>query len=220
MDSVINKTRKYLYPCLQLHGKAFLTALKSLKDFKGAFIHDDDHGYEYDYPVIYILVDLTRVKKSGEILETLDTIRKLPQWVTDYPFGDQLLGTFHMFVFTIPDRMHGSYIEFLKGKYSNMYDFLDEEELSKLFMPIIIPPTITNAKIRKDLNLKNKLVVDAYQRLTKLPKKKEEFEDEIGCNLPENAELDYQLRPSQEIVNFSGEINNVFIQKYIKYEKL
>lgn len=125
----VNKTYKYLIPCLKLYGDTFVTKLNSV--FNLAFgIHDtvlDATEYE-GQKLIYILSD--KLYQAAKFQNFLNYVKHQPYYVMDYAFDDQERGRQHMLVIKFPESHFDVYDKFIDGKYSKMYT---KDEVNKFF---------------------------------------------------------------------------------------
>lgn len=116
----VNKTLKYLLPCLKLYGESFIVKLNSV--FNLAFgLHDSVlDGTEYEgQKLIYILSD--KFYQPAKFQNFLNYVKHQPYYVMDYAFDDIEKGRQHMLVIKFPDTHHDVYDKFIEGKYSKMY---------------------------------------------------------------------------------------------------
>ena len=116
----VNKTFKYLIPCLKLYGNTFVTKLNSI--FNLAFgLHDAFlDGTEYEnQKLIYILSD--KMYQPAKFQQFLNYVKHQNYYVMDYAFDDQEKGRQHMIVIKFPESHFNVYDKFIDGKYSDMY---------------------------------------------------------------------------------------------------
>ena len=116
----INKTWKYLRPCLKDYGEMFV--VKYARVYKLAVgLHDtllDGHPIEHERAIFILLDRKYNVRAFDNFIRW---IRNQDYHLLDYPFDDILDGRQHMVVLRIPERYDHAYDLFLKGHYSKMY---------------------------------------------------------------------------------------------------
>jgi hypothetical protein len=125
----VNKTFKYLVPCLKLYGETFVTKLNSV--FNLAFgIHDSVlDGTEFEgQKLIYILSD--KLHQAAKFQNFLNYTKHQPYYVMDYAYDDIEKGRKHMIVVKFPEDLFEAYDKFIEGKYSKMYT---KDEISMFF---------------------------------------------------------------------------------------
>ena len=137
----VNKTWRFLLPCLRGHGDVFVRKFNPI--FKLAVgIHDTlvDGSKISKGRNIYILCDkLTQERLYNEFIEW---IRCQNYYVGDYcPDSEIIDSRKQMIVINIPEMFNDAYDNFLQGNYSVMY--LDNE-LKALF---------SNLERKKELNI-------------------------------------------------------------------
>lgn len=116
----INKTYKYLLPCLKVYGPTFQTKVNSI--FNLAFgIHDtllDGTPFE-NSRAIYMLCD--KLYQPAKFENFLNYVKHQKYYITDYAFDDIENGRKHMVVIAFPEKYFDVYDKFLESKYSKMY---------------------------------------------------------------------------------------------------
>lgn len=116
----VNKTYKYLLPCLKVYGPTFQTKINSI--FNLAFgVHDtvlDGTHYE-SQRLIYMLCD--KMYKPAKFENFLNYVKHQEYYVTDYPHDDFETGRKHMIVVAFPEKYADVYDKFIESKYSKMY---------------------------------------------------------------------------------------------------
>lgn len=181
----VNKTWKYLVPCLSDYGSTFKAKYNSL--FKLATgVHDcifDGTKYE-NGRYVYILIDkLYRPAVTQNILQWM-TYQSC--YVTSYAFDDLVKGRKHMLVLSIPELYNDSYDSFIKGSYSQMYS---DNQIDILF------PDPTN-EVRAVL----KRTKNAYSSF--ITKVNSSFDSNITKKDLIGAELDFPLEKGKEFFNY------------------
>lgn len=197
----VNKTWRFLIPCLKGHGDVFVRKLTPV--FRLAVgIHDTlvDDSKISNGRNIYLLCDkLTNYKDFDDFLEY---VKYQDYYVADYcPDSEIINSRKHMVVITVPEKFNDAYDHFLAGNYSLMY--LDEE-LKLLF---------SNNTRQKE-----------YDILSRSSKILKEFTDEVniefGTNaVPEDfkfAELELPLKKVEEIFNYKENDTVYFNEKIDK----
>ena len=126
----MNKTKKYLLPCLKEYGSDFEERFKNL--FKLAVGIGDfalsDMGFTLETH-IFILVDTNLSRRTFN--STINWLRLQDYYQTDYPFDDLHNGHKHMIVVKLPENFYDSMSKFKRGQFSEMYTF---EDLQRLFI--------------------------------------------------------------------------------------
>lgn len=144
---VMNKTEKYLKPCLKYHGEEFTNRLSLI--FKLGYGIGDmlvDKKYEQH---IFVLVDTLKcVQFWTEFIE--DYFRELDFYEDDYAVDNLENGRLHMLVIKLPDNCIDKKNEFVKGRYSKMYS---NDEIQKL-----LKAEDTKAIVVKDSNYRVEFV--------------------------------------------------------------
>lgn len=198
-----NKTFKYLYPCLNYYGEDLMAQLS--KFYKVA-IGVNDFNTEKKGNCIYILID-TNIKfnTSYETGEYRKSFAKFLNWivdkeyyVTDYIYEKDL----HMVVLKIPKKFNNTYLNFVKGKYSEMY----EEVLVPVYFKYI---TSASRSIQDSRNQKLKEIRDVLLRDSRyLPifvaKVNNLYKTEATVEDFREAELDFPPKLEEETFNYKG----------------
>lgn len=194
----VNKTWRFLLPCLRGHGDIFVSKFNPV--FKLAVgIHDTllDNSKKSDGRSIYILCDKFANRIAFD--EFLDWIKYQDAYIADYcPDSEILKSRKHVIIIKIPEVYNDAYDHFLKGNFSLMY--LDEE-LKLLF---------SNPGKKKE-----------YDILSREPKIIEEFVKEVNKEFKtnaivddfKNAELELPLKKTEEIFNCLQDSDTVFFNE-------
>lgn len=183
----INKTWKYLRPCLKQYGSVFEAKYGSVFNL-AVGIHDcllDGTEYENQH-LIYLLFDRKNNVKAYQSF--MNWIVNQHYYVLDYSFDDTLEGRKQMVVLKIPVFFEEAYEAFKKGAYSQMYS---SEQIAYFF------------KDKED-------IIDILNRTSKA---KENFKKKIftsfGTTISETdligAELDFPVEKKKEFFNYRGE---------------
>ena len=194
----VNKTWRFLLPCLRGHGDVFVRKFNPI--FKLAVgIHDTlvDGSEISKGRNIYILCDkLTQERLFNEFIEW---IRCQEYYVGDYCPDSEIVGSRkQMIVIHIPEMFNDAYDHFLKGNYSVMYL---EEELKALF---------SNTERKKELDILTrnpKIVQDFVKQVN------EEFNTSVNSEHFKMAELELPLKKKEEIFNYKKNNENVFFNE-------
>lgn len=189
----VNKTWKYLLPCLKQYGPVFSTKVSSLYKL-AAGINDGllVNPSLKDEKLIYLLIDRRyNYKISNNIMTWL---RYQPHVINDYVYDNVEGGRKHMFVIKIPYLYHEAYDKFIEGKYSEMYT---REQVISLY---------ESATEKHDEN-----TINAINVLKKTVTAETKFKNKIHAsfNIPyedieimPEAELDFPLQKHKEIFNY------------------
>ena len=208
----VNKTWRFLLPCLRGHGDIFVSKFNPV--FKLAVgIHDTllDNSKKSDGRSIYILCDKFANRIAFD--EFLDWIKYQDAYIADYcPDSEILKSRKHVIIIKIPELYNDAYDHFLQGNYSLMYL---KEELNLLF---------SNPGKKKE-----------YDILSREPKIIEEFVKEVNKEFKtnaviddfKNAELELPLKKTEEIFNCLQDSDTVFFndkngkiwKTYLEYQE-
>ena len=185
----VNKTWKYLRPCLRSYGPTFIVKFNAL--FKLAVgIHDtllDGTPFE-DRKLLYILFN--RNYRPVNYNGFMHWISHQKYYVTDYAMDDALDGYQHMLVLEFPKEYISSYDYFIQGRYSLMYDKKQQELLFDKDSPI-----------REILN-KTRSARGKFVALVNASFDSNITEMDL---LHEKAEMDFPWEKSKEYFNYMGE---------------
>ena len=153
----VNKTWRFLMPCLQGYGESFVSRFNPI--FKlGVGIHDTivENTPIANGSNIFILCDRKYLEKTFDIF--LAWVKTQDYYVTDYcPDINFEKSRKLMLVLKIPKEFEKSYQHFLKGEYSKMYSI---EHLNTLFLSV--PSRLKEYKI---LTLDNSLKEEFIQSI-------------------------------------------------------
>jgi hypothetical protein len=120
----INKTGKYLAPCIQKYGQEFTQKFTAIS--KIAYGIDDLCSQKYNN-ALFVLVNSKR--KSREFNSFLSYFRNHESYIDDYAYDNPIFGNMYMLVIKIPKESYNAYKYFKEGKYSLMYSDDDIEKL-------------------------------------------------------------------------------------------
>lgn len=122
----VNRTFKYLLPCLYEFGNQFV--IKYAGTVKYAVgIGDAYIVKEKDERWVFLL--LNKKRETARFQDFLNFTRVQKYYVRDYPYDNPSSGM-HMIVVKLPEQCHETYDKFVEGKYSEMYT---EEQFQNLF---------------------------------------------------------------------------------------
>jgi len=185
----VNKTWKYLLPCLKDYGITFESKYNSLFKF-AAGIHDTalDGSDLENQKLIYVLID--KKYKPKITYNIMDYMDNQDFCIANYAFDDLEEGRKHMFIFEIPEKYHDAYDEFLKGRYSSMYT---PDEIQRLF-----PSETSEARQVFDRT------DEAIDRMIR--NVKNSFGTTITKKDLVGAELDFPIEKVKEIFNYKEEL--------------
>lgn len=199
----VNKTWRYLTPCLKGHGEDFISKFNSI--FKLAVgIHDTllDGSKLSNKKSIFIMCDKSYNKYN--FYDFLDWVKNEPYFLGDYCPEAELKGSNkHVIILEIPEKYHKAYDSFLRAKYSQMFT---KEEVSSLF-------SSPGKKEEKYVLLKHRAgVLNLIKSINK----------EFDCNYKledydySGEELELPLNKCQEIFNCHKEQTTYFNEKIDK----
>lgn len=200
----VNKTWRFLLPCLRGHGDTFVRKFNPL--FKLAVgIHDTllDGSEISKGKNIYIMIDKNVQQKY--FFEFLDWIKYQDYYIIDYcPDGDFKKSRKHVIVISVPKAFESSYDRFLKGEYSKMYS---KEEVDLLF---------SNPDRKKEYNIlsKHRTAIKGFINTINT-----EFDVDTSINDIKFEEYELPLKKTEEIFNcccdnysifFGGEVEKIW----------
>ena len=199
-DFYVNKTWKYLMPCLQGYGDAFVQKFNPL--FKLAVgIHDKtvDGTFLEKGHNIFILCDSKYLEKDFESF--LLWVRTQEYFVADYCFdADFTKSRKRMIVLQVPENFKKTYEHFIKGEYSKMYD---EDVVKTLF------GSGNKDQEFKILTLDSSLKGDFIKRVN------EEFGTSVYKFDEELKEYEFPLVTKEEVFN-TDNTQGVYLDKQVK----
>lgn len=202
-----NKTWLYLYPCLKLYGQDLRKQLNSFLKL-GVGISDHNLNIENGFNNIYILFDTEPVLQKASDVEIykqnfskfLDWLKYQHYYETDYVFEELKHSGKHMVVLKIPAKHDKAIMNFIQGKYSEMYV---QRDLNEYFAFITNPDkdfeTKQNAKLKKvrDVLTKNKEALPEYVKTVN-----ELYGTEITVEDYKEAEIDFPPTLEDETFNY------------------
>lgn len=195
----VNKTWRFLLPCLRGHGDVFIRKFNPV--FKLAVgIHDTllDNSRKSDGRSIYILCDKLVNKIAFD--EFLNWLKYQGYYIADYcPDSEILKSRKHVIVLKIPEVFSDAYDHFLQGNYSLMYL---EQDLKLLF---------SNPARQKEYDIlsRNSKIIEEFTK-----KVNDEFGTTVESEHFKNAELELPLKKIEEIFNYK-ENDTIFFNEKI-----
>lgn len=137
---VMNKTKKYLLPCLKFYGKDFELKFHSMWKWAvgvGDFITNKSNIKFEKH--IFILADIERNSETFKDFQTW--IKDQSCYEDDYAFDNLLTGHLHMFVIKLPEQFYETFETFKRSEYSKMYQpkdlyefFLEKEDVLRVLI--------------------------------------------------------------------------------------
>lgn len=126
----MNKTKKYLLPCLKAYGKEFEKHVTSV--FKVAVGVGDmmliKSGVHYEKH-IFILVDTSRF--HPQLKACLEWLREQPMYEDEYAYDSVHNGHLQMLVIKLPESCYKAKEWFMHSQFSKMYNMQDVEKYFK-----------------------------------------------------------------------------------------
>lgn len=203
-ECYVNKTWRFLLPCLRGHGDIFVRKFNPV--FKLAVgIHDMllDGSPMMNGRSIFMLCDkLTNPKDFNDFLEW---IKCQSYYVGDYcPDSEVLKSRKHMIIIKVPEKFNDAYDNFLQGNYSIMYL---ENEIGLLF-------SSSTRKNEHDILKRSSKIAEEYVK-----KVNSEFKTSAEVSDFKMAELEFPLIKSEEIFNHKASDTIYFNEKIDKVWK-
>lgn len=167
----INKTGKYLAPCIQKYGQEFIQRFTAIS--KIAYGIDDIYSQQHNN-ALFVLVDSKR--RRFEFNSFLNYFRNHESYIDDYAYDNPIFGNMYMLVIKIPKESYNTYKYFKEGKYSLMYSDDDIKQL------------VSNPKTQMVLEKEPHYKKEFIEVLNKIFNGVSITEDELG-----NRELDLPI---------------------------
>ena len=128
---ILNRTKKYLAPCIRTYGPEFENCINSMIKV-GMGIGDIitvKSGVHFEKH-LFILVDTTSVlqpfKFNSRIFSRqMKWLREQPMYEDDYVFDDVQAGNLHMVVVKFPEKYYKAYETFKASQFSKMFTMED-----------------------------------------------------------------------------------------------
>lgn len=198
-----NRTLKYLYPCLKAYHTELITKLNSLIKL-GIGIGDSNSTGTEGKACIFILINTTTpLSNSQAYQEKLD---KFLEWVAnqhyyvqDYMYSNIVDTQAHMLVLRLPETHEKTYLNFIMGEYSLMYD---KKDIKKYFSPSKALSAKVNLEQNSEIeNTKKVLLKDSnyVSDFAKIVNKR--FKTNVDSYHFKEAELDFRPNLDEEIFN-------------------
>lgn len=202
----VNRTWRYVYPCLKYYGKELETNLK--KFFKlGVGLGDINFDKETIGKPIFILFEtdspqglhMDTVQYKKDFATFLKWVKYQPYYIDDYVFTGIHARKQHMLVLKLPAIHSKSLDNFKRGEYSkmysqgNIYDYFEFVTLSNKEAETLVNDEITNVR---NVLLKNKTYVSEFAK-----KVNKRFGTDNPSSDFADAELDFPPEPDEEIFN-------------------
>lgn len=204
----INKTWRFLLPCLRGHGDSFVERFNPVFKLAVGIYDTTVENSKYDnLGNIYILCDTAYQPKSFN--NFLNWLKFQNYYVTDYSFEPDIqYSRKRMVVIQVPKDYKNSYIHFIKSEYSKMYS---TEILKELF---------SNPAREKEFNIISKNDKCRFEFLNLL---NQEFNTEIELEEFEEdfKEFELPLKRKEEVFNCKEtkeeylKINHKLINNYL-----
>lgn len=187
----VNKTWRFLYPCLRGHGDIFVRKFNPL--YKLAVGVSDDILKQTKYSQernIFILIDTLFQPKI--VQEFMSWITYQPYYKHHYFIDNHELTTPRklMLVLSVPEMFNNAYDNFIDSKYSQMYSI---DEIMKLF-------NIPERKKEFDILTKNYEIEDDFIKSVN-----EEFDTNVYQFDEPIKEYELPLKPVEEIFNYQSD---------------
>lgn len=200
----INKTWRFLMPCLRAHGDEFVNKFNHLFKLGVGIFDTTVSGTKYaEGRNIFIMLD--KAAHSFYFNDFMEFVRGQSYFVADYcPEEDILKARRHIIVLEVPGDFHHAYDQFLLGNYSQMYT---EEELKTYF-------NTTGRKVEYAIL---KRTDDAKKEFIK--KIKKEFNTDVTIDDLKWAELELPLKRKEEVFNYKNQNKFVYINETIEEEE-
>ena len=202
-----NKTWSYLYPCLKSYGEELRKHLNNFIKL-GVGIGDSNTKVLSEHNAIFILFDVEPILANSIEKENykqnfdkfLDWISYQPYYVTDYIFEERRGKGKHMVVLRIPPKHDTTYLNFVRGIYSEMYT---KKEIDEYFQYVTLDDKDMEAK-------RNEKITKCRQVLMKSPLLLPKFVKEVNLLFNtgiveedyKEAELDFPPTLFEEIFNY------------------
>jgi hypothetical protein len=118
----MNKTKRFLYPCLKQYGIEYERKFNSI--FKvaigvGDIVFKETKNYNYEQH-LFVLIDIAVCKPAFK--EFIEWIREHQSYEEDYAFDDINKGRLHMVVIKLPEQYYKAIHMFRKSQFSKMYN--------------------------------------------------------------------------------------------------
>lgn len=186
-DVILNRTRKYLNPVLKEYGAEFVDIIRGIRHVASGIsdsLLEDTLSIKYEHH-LFSLYDANYDREK--FYDVLTHIRQHAAYQLDYPFDHAKYGGLHMIILKIPEKHKKAIEMFKQSKYSKMYSKTDAGRL-------FIKKTTAYKAIVQDKEYRV-FFEEEINNLSKHP------HPSTYIHLPNNAELDYLIKPKEEIFN-------------------
>jgi len=125
---VMNKTKKYLIPCIKEYGERFEKEIVSVDRVAYGIgdIITVKSGVRFEKH-LFILVDTTSKFSARSFNRMITWLREQEMYEDDYVFDDIRDGHLHMIVIKLPEKHYHTFETFKMGQFSKMYTQKDVE---------------------------------------------------------------------------------------------
>ncbi len=196
-----NRTWKYLYPCLKEYGEELN---ENLKNFFKLAVGVRDYNREDKMNCLYILIDTNLALPNEMQLKDykerfgkfLDWVKYKEYYVADYVYEKNM----HMLVLKIPKAHDATYLNFITGKYSLMYNMKEVRDYFRALVMVNKEMELKkNAEIRltRDVLEKESSYVSTFVKIVNTRFKTNATDIDF-----KDAELDFPPDKKEEIFNF------------------
>ncbi len=196
-----NKTWRYLFPCLRFYGEDLMNRLAGF--FKLA-VGVRDYNREDKFNCIYILIDTNLAlsedsqiqRYKNNFAEFLEWLRYQEYYVTDYIYEKDM----HMVALKLPNEYNATYMNFIQGKYSIMYNLKEKRDYFRYIQVSNKEAELkhnTKLKITKDILDKDNKYVATFVKIVNGEYKSNATREDFL-----EAELDFPPIKKEEIFNF------------------
>lgn len=181
---VMNKTRKYLAPCLRLHGSNFITRYGDV--YKVAIGIGDivaiKSNISFEKHIFILLESKTNSQSTTSFLKW---VREQSFYEEDYAYDHISKGHLHMLIIKLPEECYDAHDNLLKGDFSEMYS---PEQLKSFF--------------DQSTEVYKVLTKDHDYRVTFSKKLKEEYDVDLSPDdFDSKIEFDFPIRQIEEAFN-------------------
>lgn len=185
-EITMNRTKKYLVPCLRHYGSTFVEKIHSIT--KVAIGIGDIITIRSNIKLekhIFILLDTTANIDKKIFHSVMSWIKEQDMYEEDYAFDHLSKGFLHMLVIKLPEDCYEAFETFKRGEYSKMYT---PDKLKSLFNE--------NSEQYKIL------VKDHNYKLTFSKALQKEYDIEIAEDeIDDKFEFDFPIKEIEEIFN-------------------
>lgn len=178
----VNKTWRFLLPCLKGHGDNFVRKFNPV--FKLGMGISDHYLKDTDYckeKNVFIMIDKAYHEKLSE--DFITWLSYQPYYKHDYSIGSRK----HMIIISIPSIFENAYEQFLLGNYSKMYTL---EEIALLF-------STKDRKTEYDIITKNILIEEDF-----IKRVNTEFGTSVSSFNEPIKEYEFPLNMEEEVFNY------------------